>query len=124
MENNKIISCGRGWKDIYEPVIQSIIDFDSLRVSADGKIGVKKVYTENGMLKFDVHNPNNMVQPIRNKMISASTESTRVCEYCGAKQDIGYTCFTIKKTCCERCFNLYVSKEHPTENWYPKKITK
>lgn len=125
-----VIVCGIGWKQLYEPVLKLIFDFDDIQKKPSDKIGVKCVESLDGKLNIKVENYKNLTNEIEDAIDKACNESLRVCELCGETKNIGTTMNVEYITCCRHCWEQKIMsknsesiwKEYSTGKCYRKKI--
>lgn len=120
MNNNSIITCGKGWEKLYERVIDRIIEFDSKQDSVEDKIGIGKIKEENGVLSFELIQPENITYEINDLIDDVKHGSLYVCEFCGAVNDVGVTLNNSYKTCCKYCWEHFILSKTPTSIWKNK----
>ena len=124
---SNIIDCRVGWKRLYQPIVDDVINFDNNQRDISKKIGIKKVTKIEGKLYVILVNPQNATKSLIDKITKAQTESEFTCEYCGKKSgedidktdNIGYAISQDQKIiCCKKCHNLYLSGKAKTSRWF------
>ena len=87
--NDVYVSCGPGWKDLYEP----LIDLCKLK-----DIRVDQVKEKFGGLRFYVNRPD-----LDTIIHAAELLSWKLCETCGTEADVTLNTTGWRKTLCDLC---------------------
>lgn len=116
--NNNVVSCKKGWKKLYQPVIDEIIKYDLKQSSVDEKIGISEIKEKFGRMVIDVEHYYNLTPTLMKVINDAEEKSEEVCEYCGTNDNVGYTYATTwKKICCHNCYEEHVRPKMPLSLW-------
>lgn len=113
----KAVKCLSGWKDLYQPVIDAVVEYDTKQTEIGKKIGIKEINEVDGEMEISFCHPNNITDRINQLRNTAETQSGRVCEYCGSKEEIGMTMNYFYKTCCHTCWSDNVLPRYPKSVW-------
>lgn len=119
-----VVQCKEGWKKLYQPIIDEVINFDICQSSSDKRIGIKSIYQEEGELVIDLVQEENAPASLFYKIYDAEKESARVCEYCGATENVGTTMNYHFETCCKACWESHIVPKRPQSIWKDYKTTK
>lgn len=122
-----IINCRSGWKNLYQPIVDDVINFDKNQRIASNKIGIKRVTNIEGKLYVLLVNPENATKSLIDKISKAQSESEFTCEFCGKKSgddsneidNVGYAFSKDEKIiCCKKCYNTYLLTKERTSRWF------
>lgn len=116
----KIVKCEKGWKTIYQPVIEEIYKHDCSKTNVEDKIGVEEICEKYGMIAIKPINPFNLTDEISMIITNAGRDSLTVCEYCGSRENVGVTMNYRYKTCCKHCWEEKILKYEPKSVWKQK----
>lgn len=117
MKIRNVVTCREGWKNIYNPIIEMIIEHDNTKTDNDDKIGVGQVKEKWGALEILPLNGINVIPTIRNAIIDAYTLSMKTCEFCGETNNVGATMNHWTKTCCMACWEKEIVTTFPDSRW-------
>jgi hypothetical protein len=84
--------CGLGWKPLIDELFQMISGTDAKVVQIKEKFGFLRIYLDNA------------TQEIDNKVSDLEVRSSKICEFCGSKENIT-TEGSWLKTLCKNCRN-------------------
>lgn len=116
-ENNNAIVCNSGWKKLYQPILDKIFKYDDSQDSSDKKIGVSRVESCDGKLKFIFVNKDNIPYHLKQDIEEACHESLSVCEMCGTKLNVGTTLNNEYVTCCRECWENFILTKNTNSIW-------
>lgn len=94
------IECGDGWKGLYQPIIDWIIEYNKDK-EGDDRIEIHQIKEKFGGLRFYA---SRYTDELRNMISEAEGKSYNVCEICGkpCKQiNKGHWIYTM----CQECFD-------------------
>lgn len=107
------VECGSGWNDLLKPIFSYIEKYNESIENDDGKIEIHQVKEKFGTLRFYC---NFVTDELRKIIYDAEYESSKTCELCGSKDNVGHTIGWIT-TCCNECAKK-MSIKHPVR-WKP-----
>lgn len=107
------IECGIGWKNLYEPIIEWIKNYN-VNKPKEEQIEIHQIKEKFGGLRFYCNfYTDELIEMIRN----AEKESFRTCEFCGTKENVGHTVSGWYTTCCENCITEMSLKNKREYRW-------
>ena len=109
------IECGKGWEELYQPLIEYINNYNS-KNKGHSEIFIDQIKEKFGGLRFYVSFDNvdgDTAETLYKMIHDAEAESYRVCEQCGDKEDVGITISGWYSTCCRKC----VKNSHVGTKW-------
>lgn len=107
------IECGKGWKCLYEPIIEWIKNYN-IDKEKEQQIEIHQIKEKFGGLRFYCNFYTDELKEIIRK---AEQESFRVCEFCGTKENVGHTISGWYMTCCEQCISEMSVKNKREYKW-------
>ena len=123
-KNFNVVQCREGWKKLYQPIIDAVINFDICQSSSDKRIGIKSIHQDDGELCIDLVQEENVTSEIAWKIYDAEQASRRTCEYCGDTKNVGTTMNYHFETCCKNCWEAHILPKRPQSIWKDYKTTK
>lgn len=117
MTVSNIIHCEKGWKKLYQPIIEMVFKHDDKHQDPTKKIGIKEIKEVDGALVIEVVNENNLTNDIRDEILIKEHDSLNVCEFCGTENNIGTTMNNDYKTCCKECWEDIILVTNPNSIW-------
>lgn len=111
------ILCGKGWKKLYDPIIELVNEFDNCQTIDDSKICLERVESSFGKLHFVFKNEQNLTHEIKSLVNDASFKSINICEYCGTDKHVGTTLNFAYATCCGKCWQQNILASHIQSVW-------
>lgn len=111
-EDDCIAACGSGWYSLINRLIKEVNRLNEEVYDDDFQIEILQIKEKFGQLRFYVsHGTSELFDLIH----ATEDESYDVCEYCGSKENIGYTKGWIR-TLCKKC----ATKNNFLEKWKEK----
>ena len=107
------IECGDGWKDLIEPIIEYINNYNKDKKEED-KIIISQIKEKFGGLRFYVDRWN---EEVHNMINNAEEESYKVCELCGSREDVGQTANGWITTLCHNCVKKITQDKEIPIRW-------
>ena len=117
MSHSNVVTCEKGWKDLYESIIEIIVDYDKRHFKAEDRIGVESISEVDGGMEVKVINENNLTSGIRDEILIREHESFNICEFCGTKTGVGTTMNNDFKTCCKSCWESNILNKQENSIW-------
>lgn len=117
MIRKDVIECKSGWKSLYEPIINKIMEHDSNVTDPNKKIGIFQIKEKFGVLVFNLINTSNASDEILEMITNATRQSSRICEFCGTKENVGTTKNHWYKTCCKSCWEKNIKAHYEDSKW-------
>lgn len=124
------IECGEGWKHLYQPIIDTVAEYNNKQENDDGKIEIHQVKEKFGGLRIYL---SKYTDELRKMIESAEEESYHTCETCGKHIDkpivenhwIYAECEDCHKEWLEKQDKVYEAfKNKAEENKYAKEMLK
>ena len=101
------IECGDGWKQLYEPLIDWIVEYNKTH---DDKIVIEQIKEKYAGLRFYIdHGP----KELYNLIDKAEEESYKICEFCGTKENVGLVIQGWYTTICLTCLQKNLKNMYP-----------
>ena len=119
-----VVQCHEGWKSLYQPIIDEVINFDICQTDPSKKIGIKSIEMEDGAMVISLINTHNASDDLLDKLDQAELASERMCEFCGDTQNVGTTLNYTYQTCCKECWEKHILPKKPKSTWKNYKTTK
>lgn len=119
-----VVQCHDGWKKLYQPIIDEVIDFDIRQTDASKRIGIKSIEMEDGAMVISLINTHNASDKLLDKIDKAELLSERTCEFCGDTKNVGTTLNYNYQTCCRECWEKHILPKRPQSTWKNYKTTK
>ena len=113
------IECGKGWKDLYQPLIDYIEEYNA-KHKPDSYFEIHQIKEKFAGLRFywDGYNiPGDIAQEFQNRVEEAESKSYQICEQCGSRENVGMTCKGWYYTVCEDCLRKMVEKSNIEYKW-------
>ena len=107
------VECGIGWKNLYEPIIEWIKNYNSNKPKEE-QIEIHQIKEKFGGLRFYC---NFYTDELKEMIHNAEKESFRTCEFCGTKENVGHTISGWYTTCCEQCVTDMSVKNKREYRW-------
>ena len=63
-----VVQCHDGWKKLYQPIIDEVIDFDIRQTDASKRIGIKSIEMEDGAMVISLINTQNASDKLLDKI--------------------------------------------------------
>lgn len=117
MKKENVITCDKGWVGLYSPVLDLIYAHDDNQHSLSDKIGIQSISCEDGTLNIKPIFRSNLTYKIQKAIFDAEQASLNVCEFCGAKENVGTTMNNEYKTCCRHCWENRILGVRPNSIW-------
>lgn len=121
--------CRVGWKNLYQPIIDLILNYDMNQNDPNKKIGLRRISNYDGKMYFSLFHRENATQHLISQIKNAENESQFVCEFCGKRHvndqtnpnNVGFAISQEQKVvCCNKCYNQYLASKPRTTKWYNK----
>lgn len=117
IKRENVIKCDKGWTKLYTPVLELIYAHDDAQSSLSNKIGIRSISCDDGALSITPIFKSNLTYEIQKAIFDAEQESLNVCEFCGAKENVGTTMNNEYKTCCKHCWENRILGVRPNSIW-------
>ena len=117
MFNRSVIECGEGWKCLYQPIIDKILEHDSNVQELKDKIGIRQIKEKFGLLQIYIENEKNASDELLDMISNATRQSRNICEFCGTKEHVGSTRNFWFKTCCKSCWERKIKSMNNESVW-------
>ena len=107
------IECGEGWKELYQPIINFIDNYNKEHEGTDSFLEILQIKEKFGGLRF-YWGGENVDKETRDKITEmindAENESYKICEECGTRENVGITVDGWYTTLCKNCVEEITKK--------------
>lgn len=117
MIRKSVIECHDGWKSLYEPIVDKIMEHDANVSDPSKKIGIFQIKEKFGVLCINLLNTSNASNEILEMITNATRKSSRICEFCGTSEHVGTTKNNWYKTCCKSCWEKNIKALNADSKW-------
>lgn len=113
------IECGDGWKDLYSPLIDYVDKYNQ-KHGPDSTLEIHQIKEKFAGLRFywsGNNVPTEICDEFRKMIEDAESESYRVCEQCGTRENVGLVYKGWYYTVCENCLKKMAEKFGGEYHW-------